>query len=172
MSGGDEREAETAMIKCTGPGLPFITWLTRPEQPITTQKSLFDVGLLEELQIDVRGSCDVFGSQAVIHTGEIKSGLADGILWRCLHAAWRRRSLRAGGIHQLALASGVKIIAAYFVAGAKTFIVKVDLFRSATVADKHAGRQEMPGNDVHINAALRRPLGDAIVPLSAYEHFL
>lgn len=72
-------EEESVLLSCRGAGLPFITWLTRQPQPIRPGRfSLFDVGLLESLQIDCRGSCEVHSSIAVIHTGEVKSGKPDG----------------------------------------------------------------------------------------------
>ena len=77
-----------------------------------------------------------------------------------------------GALEQLAVISGVKVIAARFVRNASSFVVKVDIFRSAVVADVMPRRTELPSVCLIINGALQPPFGGMEIPLSAYEHML
>lgn len=77
-----------------------------------------------------------------------------------------------GALEQLAVTSGVKVIAARFVRNASSFVVKVDIFRSAVVADVMPHRTELPPVNLIINNALRPPFGGMTIPLSVYEHML
>ena len=159
-----ERNVESIM-GCAGIGLPMLTWMTASEdyllqQAVLLRGSLGHCRLFEQLEIDCRGSTNVFGTTAVMHTGEIE--VNSGSMF-ALHGCMYKCVIVSDAAEQLAVSSGVKCLICHALFGCSTFVIKMDVFRSRAETGGQRGEstQKLPDEflqlqvtGVHISASL------------------